>query len=346
MFDPRLFVAPVAPGRADRGALVERAHRRGLRRFALPVDDPVPSLEGVILIRRSPHELTGIDPGQPTSSPVAVELVRDSRGLDELVARSKGRSLIAVRWEGDRVIPLENLLSALAGSTRVWVVTDQVEQVPAALGALERGADGVVVEIDTPGALERLEGLLVRSLPPSLDWQSVTVRRVEPVGVGDRVIVDTTSLLAPSDGLLVGSSAGFLFHVASEALGSSFSGPRPFRVNAGSAHSYVLTPDGSTRYLAELQPGDGVLVGEARGKLRSVRVGRLKIERRPLVLVEVEHGGRRVTVFLQEAETVRLSGERGRVATSSIRPGEVVLGVALPPARHLGKVVQEMIDER
>ncbi|MCI4354845.1 MAG: 3-dehydroquinate synthase II, partial [Thermoplasmata archaeon] len=128
--------------------------------------------------------------------------------------------------------------------------------------------------------------------------------------------------------------------------GSRFTRPRPFRVNAGAAHSYTLLADGTTRYLSELVAGDAVLVAEPSGTPRSVRVGRIKIERRPMVLIEVERGGRRYTAFLQEAETVRLSAETERIPTTHLTAGQRIFGAAFPPARHLGGVVEETIEER
>ncbi|MCI4317018.1 MAG: 3-dehydroquinate synthase II, partial [Thermoplasmata archaeon] len=165
----------------------------------------------------------------------------------------------------DRVIPLESVISRLRGRANIWVMARTPEEAPAAMGALERGADHVVVEVRNSDDVARLNELVGAPETPPLVWELVPIRRVEPVGLGDRVIVDTTSLLRPQEGLLVGSSAAFLFHVVSEAVGSEFSRPRPFRVNAGSGHSYVLLADGTTRYLTELSPGDAVLVADPAG---------------------------------------------------------------------------------
>ena len=52
-------------------------------------------------------------------------------------------------------------------------------------------------------------------------------------------------------------------------------------------HAYVALPGGRTGYLAELRSGSEVLVADAAGRARTALVGRVKCERRPLVLVEV-----------------------------------------------------------
>lgn len=62
--------------------------------------------------------------------------------------------------------------------------------------------------------------------------------------------------------------------VHAETVESGFVPPRPFRVNAGPVHSYVLMADESTKYLSELKAGD-VVLGVARdGTTRPATIGR------------------------------------------------------------------------
>jgi 3-dehydroquinate synthase II len=272
--------------------------------------------------------------------------IGDESELERAVRGARPGDILVLEWTADRVIPLENAIAARGRVFQIWAIAQTPQEVPGALGALEHGADRVIVGARTPEEVDHLEALVEGTLPAGLDWADAPVTTVTPAGLGDRVIVDTTSLLRPSEGLLVGSAAAFLFHVASEAVGSQFSRPRPFRVNAGAAHSYLLMSDGSTRYLAELNAGDAVLAVEPRGSARSVRVGRIKVERRPLVVVRADDAGVERTVFLQEAETVRLSTPTARVPTTSLRAGLKVAGVRLPAARHLGRAVAETIEER
>ena len=60
--------------------------------------------------------------------------------------------------------------------------------------------------------------------------------------------------------MLIGSRSNFLFLVHNESVGSSFTSPRPFRVNAGAVHCYTLGTDGTTKYLSEVETGTEVLV--------------------------------------------------------------------------------------
>ena len=308
----------------------------------LEPSDPAGSAEDLVAteVELRPNG-PGADPG------TAIVGVDGPEALARAGERLRSGEPLAIRWVGERVLPLETLVADAARRGALWVFADGPAQVPAALGALEHGADQVVVEVRDEHELAELEALLEAPEPVTLDWREAPIVRAEPAGMGDRVIVDTTSLLLPSEGLLVGSAAEFLFHLRSEAEGSRYTRPRPFRVNAGSAHSYVLLANGETRYLAELGAGDPLLVTRPRGDARTVRVGRLKIERRPLTLVEVRVGDRARTLFVQEAETVRLTtAERAPAPATALGPGTALLGVRMPPGRHLGRPVVEAIEER
>ncbi len=340
----RIRIAAVTPAAEVRAEILDRALRHGFRRFV--VVDPAEAPQGAeeVLVRGPNQTLDWLRPSD--RAPIPILPLADPDDLPKAIALGRARGGVAITWSAERVIPLENLLADAHGRYPVWVVVDRLRDVPAMLGALEHGADHVVVEITKADQLDEIEAALDEVRGVAIPWETVPITRILPAGVGDRVIVDTTSLLRPGEGILVGSAAAFLLHVASEAVGSRFTRPRPFRVNAGAAHSYTLLADGTTRYLSELVAGDAVLVSEPNGTPRSVRVGRIKIERRPMVLIEVEAHERRFTAFLQEAETVRLSGEKGRVATTQLEAGQRVFGAAFPPARHLGGVVEETIEER
>ena len=339
----RVTIAVAATDEPARTAVLERARRRGFTRFQVRAEEPISARPDEEVVVRLGDRLVRAGPAGTDVPVVSVESTSD---LETAVRRLPDGGVLAIEWRGDRVIPLENAI-ALRGPRRgIWVYARSPSEVPGALGALEHGADRVFAEIRTPEEVDALELLLESTARPRLEWVGAPVTAVQPAGVGDRVLVDTTSILRPDEGLLVGSAAAFLFHVASEAVGSRFSRPRPFRVNAGAAHSYVLLADGTTRYLSELAPGDSVLVTAAEGSARSARVGRIKMERRPMVMVTADDAGAPRTIFLQEAETVRLSTETGRVATTEVAPGLRVRGVRLPAARHLGTAVEETIEER
>ncbi len=176
---------------------------------------------------------------------------------------------------------------------------------------------------------------------------AVTLESVEPGGEGERVCIDFTCALRDGEGVLAGSCASSLMLVHAETLPTStYAPPRPFRCNAGPVHAYCLLGDGvSTRYLCELAAGDEVLaVDAATGVGRPLRVGRLKIERRPLLLARwTGADGERAQAFLQDVDTARAVSPSGEaVAATALRAGDDVL--AWSPgaggARHIGNAVE------
>ena len=161
----------------------------------------------------------------------------------------------------------------------------------------------------------------------------------------DRVCVDLVQTLSTTEGIFAGSSVTIMSLILSEAVENlAYVPSRPFRVNAGPVHSYVLMGDGvTTKYLCELIPGDEVYVYDCgSGNGRAVAVGRLKVETRPCAMVSLRWKNNRQNigvsrdddginnlssneindsaeaavmmegqVFLQMAETVRLGREGG-----------------------------------
>jgi 3-dehydroquinate synthase II len=268
-------------------------------------------------------------------SPVVLELAGISEGIEPTAPEAAARG-----WE---VIPLENLV---ATGGRLLVPARTADEVTLALTALEKGAAGVVIHPHSPDHLRTLLDLVKRS-SETVALQTAVIERIEPVGLGDRVCVDTCSLMGEGEGLLVGNSSGFLFHVQAEAKPNPYVAPRPFRVNAGPVHAYARMPRGRTRYLCELAAGDPVLVVSATGETQESTVGRIKIERRPLLLVEAAFPGKKGTILLQNAETIRLSAPDGAARSIvELKAGDSILVAVEEEGRHFGRKVEETIRER
>ena len=246
-----------------------------------------------------------------------------------------------------KVIPLENLIAGLFEED-VTIITgvQDADEAKLAIETLEHGADGVLIDTDDPSEIKRIAGIVERSGVPVVPLQVATVTAVKPVGMGDRVCVDTCSLMAVGEGMLVGSQANGLFLVQSEAEDSPYVASRPFRVNAGAVHAYVQVGD-RTRYLSELEAGDLVTTVDAKGGQKDAVVGRVKIERRPLTLVEAEVGGNVIKTLLQNAETIKLVGADGLpISIANLKAGDEVLVHYEDSARHFGMKIDETIIEK
>jgi 3-dehydroquinate synthase II len=147
--------------------------------------------------------------------------------------------------------------------------------------------------------------------------------------------------------MLVGNSSGALFLVHAETLANPYVAPRPFRVNAGPVHAYTRIPGGRTRYLAEVEAGDSIQIVDYQGKTVPGVVGRLKIEKRPLMLVTAAIGEKTASVLLQNAETVRLTRPDGQAASIvTLKPGDTVLAAVEASGRHFGYQIDETITEK
>ncbi len=271
------------------------------------------------------------------------------QGSDERAVRAlRGATKhVVVRTEDWKIIPLENLIAALQGSgTRLLVEVHDAAQAKLFFETMEVGVDGVLLVPRAPKEVRDLRQVL-ESRVETVPLVEGKVTEVRTLGLGDRVCVDTCSLLRDGEGVLVGNASSALFLVHAETIESGYVAPRPFRVNAGPVHAYILLPDGSTKYLSELRAGDEVLTVDAHGASRRAIVGRVKIERRPLVLVEAEVGKRRMATIVQNAETIRFVAPEGRaISVSSLRVGDTILVHQEEGGRHFGMRIRETITER
>ena len=150
--------------------------------------------------------------------------------------------------------------------------------------------------------------------------------------------------------MLVGNSSAFTFLVHAETERNEYVAARPFRVNAGAVHAYVRLPGDKTTYLGEFRAGQEVLIVGADGQTYVATLGRVKIEVRPMLLieaqVETEDGMKTGAVFLQNAETIRLTSPEGEpMSVVTLKPGDTVLCRLDEAGRHFGMRIREDIRE-
>jgi 3-dehydroquinate synthase II len=272
-----------------------------------------------------------------------VEVEIRSKEDERAAASAPGNQMLLLRMADWTIIPLENLI---AQRGNLMVEVSSAESARTAAGILEKGVDGVVLTTRDPNEVRRALRL-VREAGEAISLVPATVTEVVTLGMGDRVCVDSCANMEPGQGMLVGNTAeGFLL-VHSESVENPYVAARPFRVNAGAVHAYVLGPGGRTRYLSELKAGDEVLVVDHGGRGQVSYVGRAKVERRPLLLVKAEASGKEIGLVLQNAETIRLTAPDGRpVSVADLKPGDKVLAHLMGGGRHFGIKVSETLKER
>jgi len=268
-------------------------------------------------------------------------------------AVKKGVDYIIVSCPNWKIIPLENLIAKSHGKTKLLAEVPNSQEAKVALETLELGADGVILRASSPHEIG-ITSTLIKTIRTRSEEKETKIELVpakvvscRPLSMGSRVCIDTCDLMTHGEGMLVGCQSLGLFLIQAEVEESPHVGPRPFRVNAGPVSLYILTPDNKTRYLAELGAGDEVLIVDRDGSYRTGTVGRIKIEKRPLTLVEADVDGSRVKVIVQNAETIRFVTRDGSKSISELKVDDEVLVYYQPGGRHFGVLVgEESIIER
>lgn len=263
---------------------------------------------------------------------------------DELrIAQLSPAKPVIIKTRDWTIIPLENLI---AQRKNIFLEVTTRAEALTAIGILERGVDGIVIHTHNESELRCIIKAVTGSAE-RINLITAEITRVIPLTLGDRVCIDTCSSMSTGQGMLIGNSSSGLFLVHAESVENPYVETRPFRVNAGPVHAYARVPDGKTRYLSELKAGDGVLIVNADGTTEQAVVGRVKIERRPLVFVEAAVHDNLYTAILQNAETVRLTAPGGTpVSIVELAQGSEVLMFTEEAGRHFGMKVEETITEK
>ena len=252
-----------------------------------------------------------------------------------------GINFVIVDVKDWKIIPLENIIAKLHKlHTKVFATANNPEEVRKMFSILEIGVDGVIF---STSSINEVREALVYLGTRSFDLKPAKVLEIKEVGNGERVCVDTASMLRRGEGMLIGSRSNFLFLVHNESVGSSFTSPRPFRVNAGAVHCYTISPDGTTKYLSELETGSEVLVLDSKGRARRATVGRSKIESRPMLMIKAQIGDEVGGIIAQNAETIRFVRPDGHlISVTHLKKGDIVLAYAKPATgRHFGMEVDD-----
>ncbi len=273
---------------------------------------------------------------------VIVMEIESSEEEEKIVETSLTKKVI-VRTKDWKIIPLENLV---AKAKNIFVEVKGLEDARTAIGILEKGVDGIVIIEDDPIKVKEIINT-IKSEKEGISLVKFEIESVIPLGMGDRVCVDTCTNMGLGEGMLVGNSSQALFLVHSESIKNPYVAPRPFRVNAGPVHAYIMVSGGKTKYLSELKSGDSVICVNWKGEISPIIVGRVKVEKRPLLLVEANGPNGPVSIILQNAETIRLVGEDGKaISVVKLKKSDKVLGYVEEAGRHFGHKIKETIIEK
>jgi 3-dehydroquinate synthase II len=279
----------------------------------------------------------------------------DEKAIIEL-SKSKQVDFIIVSAKDWKIIPYENLIAEMHRTdTDLIAEVESIKEAELMIKTLEIGVDGILYAPRSANDIIELKNLISTAF--RIELTNAKVINIETIPEAERVCVDTTSLLKIGEGLLVGSTATGFSLVHSETFETQFVASRPFRVNAGDVSAYVLIPDEDhekeyrTKYLSELKGGDKVLAVNYKGEARTVSVGRVKIETRPMLRFELEVtvGEKKIPLscICQNAETIRLVGVNGNaISVVDIRVNDEILVHLGPGSTHFGTPIKETIIEK
>ena len=267
----------------------------------------------------------------------------ESKEDEEKAAKYPKDVKVVVETTDWTIIPLENLI---AQREELYAIVRNAEEAETALQILEKGVKGIVLKTSDINEIKRVSKI-ISSGTEKLPLVTFKITRILPLGLSDRVCVDTTSLMNRGEGMLAGNSSGGMFLVHAETEENPYVASRPFRVNAGAVHMYIRVPQGKTKYLCELNAGDEVMIYNHKGEGRVAYVGRSKVERRPMLLIEAKYENKKASCILQNAETIRLTKPDGSpVSVVELKEGDEVLGYIEEAGRHFGIKVKETIIEK
>jgi len=245
-------------------------------------------------------------------------------------------------------IPLELLIATFQSTnTNIMKIVDSVQEAEIAFSIMEAGVDGVVYKSRDINDISQMNLYMKKSKKGTIGMVKAVVESVTHIGMGSRVCIDTTSILTNQEGFIIGSTSEGGLLVSTETHYLPYMKLRPFRVNAGAVHSYVWGPDDTTNYLSEFEAGDPILCVDINGNTREVRVGRVKIEERPLLKITAIADDILINTILQDDWHVRIYGFDGLVRNvSDIKQGDEMLAYVCRGGRHVGIKIDETIIEK
>jgi 3-dehydroquinate synthase II len=263
---------------------------------------------------------------------------------EDKAAAVPAEKIVVLKMLDWTIIPIENLLARRGKN--IMVCVENCEQARLMVEILEKGVDGVVLKTDDVNEVKKCAEI-VHGISERIELVTATITETKQLGMGDRACLDTCTQMTLGEGMLVGNTATGFFLVHSESIDNPYVASRPFRVNAGAVHAYTLTPGGKTKYLADLKAGDEVMLVDYQGKSQIAYLGRNKIEKRPMMIIEAVVQEQPVSLVLQNAETIRLVSPDGKaISVTNLKAGDKVLAHIEKAGRHFGMQVDETLIER
>ena len=138
--------------------------------------------------------------------------VRSNEDIEDILQQAKkGLDFVIIEVKDWKIIPLENIIAKLHKlHTRIFAIAKNPAEVRKMFSILDVGVDGVIF---AASSASQVREVLLYMGTKSFDMQKATITEIKEVGDGERVCVDTASMLHRGEGMLIGSRSNFMFLV-------------------------------------------------------------------------------------------------------------------------------------
>jgi 3-dehydroquinate synthase II len=315
-------------------SLITDALENGVDAFFVKEKDYIKKIE----------DLARIDVYYLKDLPENINFLKINSKADEENAGKISESVNIIIETGDwKIIPFENLL---AQRSNIFAQVTNLDDALEATEILEKGVTGIYLkDCSSEDKIRILKK--IKSSKGHIEVSQGEVVSVQKLTSGDRVCIDTIGKMVEGEGMLVGDYSNGMVLVNSESLENPYVASRPFRINAGALHCYLMMPEGKTKYLSDLRSGDEVLIVNDKGETFISVVGRIKLEKRPMLRIVIKGKEKDFSVVLQNAETIRVVTPDGKSkSVVSLKKGDKIVIYEEKGGRHFGYKIEETIEEK
>lgn len=141
---------------------------------------------------------------------VEIEVSKKQDEQKVIDAAKRGAQTVIVTANNWKVIPFENLISELhTSNTKLIADVSSLEEAHIMLETLEIGVDGILVSPKSAEDVSKMIRLVKENQEVKLEVAEIV--ELVDCGTGDRVCIDTCSILENGEGVLVGSQSSGCF---------------------------------------------------------------------------------------------------------------------------------------
>ena len=128
--------------------------------------------------------------------------IKEKKDVDELSSKKNMVDFVIVSAEDWKIIPYENLIAQMQGTkTKIIAEVKDLKEAELMLNVLEIGVDGILFYPTKVSQISELKKLIQSY--HHIDIKSAVVVNIQQISEGERVCVDTSSLLQPGEGMLI-----------------------------------------------------------------------------------------------------------------------------------------------